>query len=84
MADGWDWPLVGEQVRQARLSLGISQQDLAAMVGLDRTMLAKVEAGSRRLDGLELARLSRALKVSMEYLIQPPPAVLSRRAAPLT
>ncbi|RZT77880.1 Zn-dependent peptidase ImmA (M78 family) [Micromonospora violae] len=84
MADGWDWPLVGEQVRQARLSLGISQQDLAAMVGLDRTMLAKVEAGSRRLDGLELARLSRALKVSMEYLIEPPPAVLSRRAAPLT
>lgn len=54
------------------------------MVGLDRTMLAKVEAGSRRLDGLELARISRALKVSMEYLIQPPPAVLSRRAAPLT
>ena len=84
MADGWDWPLVGEQVRQARLSLGISQQDLAAMVGLDRTMLAKVEAGSRRLDGMELARLSRALRVSMEYLIQPPPAVLSRRAAPLT
>ncbi|WP_036347264.1 helix-turn-helix domain-containing protein [Micromonospora sp. CNB394] len=84
MADGWDWPLVGEQVRQARLSLGISQQDLAATVGLDRTMLAKVEAGSRRLDGMELARLSRALRVSMEYLIQPPPTVLSRRAAPLT
>ncbi|WP_431884033.1 helix-turn-helix domain-containing protein [Micromonospora gifhornensis] len=84
MADGWDWPLVGEQVRQARLSLGISQQDLATMVGLDRTMLAKVEAGSRRLDALELAKLSRALKVSMEYLIQPPPTVLSRRAAPLT
>lgn len=84
MADGWDWRLVGEQVRQARLSLGISQQELAATVGLDRTMLAKVEAGSRRLDGLELARLSRALKVSMEYLIQPPPAVLSRRTASLT
>ncbi|MFD0783211.1 helix-turn-helix domain-containing protein [Micromonospora azadirachtae] len=84
MTDGWDWPLVGEQVRQARLSLGMSQQDLATTVGLDRTMLAKVEAGSRRLDGLELARLSRALRVSMEYLIQPRPPVLSRRAAPLT
>ncbi|KXK58348.1 DNA-binding protein [Micromonospora rosaria] len=84
MADGWDWPLVGEQVRRARLSLGISQQDLAVVVGLDRTMLAKVEAGSRRVDGLELARLSKALKVSMEYLIHPPPAVVSRRTAPLT
>ncbi|GGM51627.1 hypothetical protein GCM10011608_40680 [Micromonospora sonchi] len=84
MGDALDWPLVGEQVRQARLSLGLSQQDLAAMVGLDRTMLAKVEAGTRRLDGLELSRLSRALKVSMEYLVRPRPAVLSRRAAPLT
>ncbi|MER7441277.1 helix-turn-helix domain-containing protein [Micromonospora avicenniae] len=84
MTDGWDWPLVGEQVRQARMSLGMSQQDLATTVGLDRTMLAKVEAGSRRLDGLELARLSRALRVSMEFLIQPRPAVLSRRVAPLT
>lgn len=83
MAEDQDWRLVGEQVRQARLSLRLSQQDLAEMVRLDRTMLAKVEAGSRRLDGLELARLSRALKVSMEYLIQPRPAVLSRRAAPL-
>ncbi|MEH1017879.1 XRE family transcriptional regulator [Micromonospora sp. CPCC 206060] len=79
-----DWHRIGEQVRQARLSVGMSQQELADGVGLDRTMLAKVEAGSRRLDGVELARLSRALKVSMEYLIEPRPAVLSRRAAMLT
>ncbi|WFE38752.1 XRE family transcriptional regulator [Micromonospora sp. WMMD998] len=79
-----DWRRIGEQVRQARLSVGMSQQDLADGVGLDRTMLAKVEAGSRRLDGVELARLSRALRVSMEYLIEPRPSVLSRRAAMLT
>ncbi|MEU6023572.1 XRE family transcriptional regulator [Micromonospora sp. NPDC047134] len=79
-----DWQRIGEQVRQARMSLGVSQQDLADRVGLDRTMLAKVEAGTRRVDGVELARLSRALKVSMEYLIEPRPAVLSRRAVLLT
>lgn len=79
-----DWRRIGEQVRQARLSVGMSQQELADGVGLDRTMLAKVEAGSRRLDGVELARLSRALKVSMEYLIEPRPPVLSRRALMLT
>ncbi|MEU5941144.1 XRE family transcriptional regulator [Micromonospora sp. NPDC047548] len=84
MAEGLDWRPVGERVRQARLSVGMSQQDLARAVGLDRTMLAKIEAGTRRLDGLELARLSRALRVSMEYLIEPRPAVLSRRVAPLT
>lgn len=84
IAEDLNWQLVGEQVRQARLSVGMSQQDLASVVGLERTMLAKVEAGHRRLDGLELARLARALRASMEYLIEPRPAVLSRRAAPLT
>lgn len=84
MAEDLNWQLVGEQVRQARLSVGMSQQELASVVGLERTMLAKVEAGNRRLDGLELARVARALRVSMEYLIEPRPAVLSRRAAPLT
>ncbi|MEQ4300857.1 XRE family transcriptional regulator [Plantactinospora sp. B6F1] len=79
-----DWRRVGEHLRQARLSAGMSQQDLADGVGLDRTMLAKVEAGSRRLDGVELSRLSRALGVSMEYLIEPRPAVLSRRTAMLS
>ncbi|WP_091293528.1 helix-turn-helix domain-containing protein [Micromonospora halophytica] len=84
MAEELAWGEIGERVRQARLSTGMSQHDLAAAVGLDRTMLNKVEAGTRRLDGLELARLSRALRVSMEYLITPRPAVLSRRAVPLT
>ena len=79
-----DWQRIGEQVRAARLSVGMSQQDLADAVRLDRTMLAKVEAGVRRLDAVEIARLSRALKVSMEYLIEPRPAVLSRRSALLT
>lgn len=79
-----DWHRIGEQVRQARLSVGMSQQELADGVGLDRTMLAKIEAGNRRLDGVELARLSRALKVSMEYLIEPRPRVLSRRTRTLT
>ncbi|WFE64672.1 XRE family transcriptional regulator [Micromonospora sp. WMMD714] len=79
-----DWRRIGEQVRLARLSMGVSQQELADGVGLDRTMLAKIEAGTRRLDGVELARLARMLKVSMEYLIEPRPAVLSHRTALLT
>lgn len=79
-----EWRRIGEQVRQARLSLGKSQRDLADTIGLDRTMLAKVETGSRRLDAVELARLSQALGVSMEYLIEPQPAVVSRRTAILT
>jgi len=84
MADELAWGAIGERVRQARLSMGLTQVDLAATVGLDRTMIAKVESGTRRLDAVELVRLSSALHVSMEYLIRPRPEVISNRSAALT
>lgn len=75
------WSDIGSRVRHARLALNLSQEDLGARVSLDRTMIAKIESGRRRLDGLELVRLASALKVSLDYLIQPVPEVISRRTA---
>lgn len=80
MAEESGWTEVGERLRQARLAAGMSQGELGGHVGLDRTMIAKIEAGNRRVDALELARLSSALSVPMVYLLQPAPSVLSRRA----
>lgn len=80
MVDGEEWHEAGERVRRTRLMLGLSQADLGAHVGLDRTMIAKIEAGTRRIDALELIGLSRALGVPVDFVFQPLPAVLSRRA----
>jgi transcriptional regulator with XRE-family HTH domain/Zn-dependent peptidase ImmA (M78 family) len=80
MAENREWAEVGEQIRQIRLATGVSQGELGDLVGLDRTMIAKIEAGSRRVDALELVKLSSALRVPMDHLVQPQPAVLSRRA----
>lgn len=80
MTEDGGWTRVGEQIRQARLGVGISQAELAARVGLDRTMIAKIEAGSRRVDALELIRLSTALDVPIDYLLERRPAVISHRA----
>lgn len=80
MVEDSDWTTVGEQVRQARLGAGLSQADLATSVGLDRTMIAKIEAGGRRVDALELIRLATALDVPIDYLLQRRPAVISHRA----
>jgi transcriptional regulator with XRE-family HTH domain len=80
MADGGGWDEVGEQVRRTRLSLGLSQAELAGLVGLDRTMIAKIEAGTRRIDALELISLSRALGVPIDLVLRPLPEVLSRRS----
>ncbi|MPY83319.1 MAG: ImmA/IrrE family metallo-endopeptidase [Actinophytocola sp.] len=58
----------------------MSQTVLAREVGLDRTMLVKIETGARRVDALELARLSTTLGVPMEQFLEDRPLVLSRRA----
>ncbi len=42
-------------------------------------MISKIEAGSRRLDALELARLARALDMPIGHFLNAPPAVMSHR-----
>jgi transcriptional regulator with XRE-family HTH domain len=83
MTEDCGWADVGEQLRQARLAMGMSQAELGGRVGLDRSMIAKIEAGSRRIDALELGRLSATLQTPMHYLLQARPQVLSRRAEAL-
>ncbi|GAA3834824.1 helix-turn-helix domain-containing protein [Amycolatopsis tucumanensis] len=78
-----EWTEIGERVREARVSAGLSQGELAAEIGLDRTMVVKVERGARRLDALEVARLAEALAVPLGYFLDPRPAVVSRRSSPL-
>ncbi|MEV0157010.1 XRE family transcriptional regulator [Micromonospora sp. NPDC050686] len=84
MAEKSDWMTVGDQVRQARLGAGLSQAELGARVDLDRTMIAKIEAGARRVDALELIRLATALDVPLDFLLERRPAVISHRAELLT
>lgn len=84
MAERQGWADVGERVRAARMAAGMSQSKLAESIGLDRTMVAKIEAGTRRLDALELAQLSSALGVPVAHFLDTQPLVLSRRAVALT
>ncbi|QSB16694.1 helix-turn-helix domain-containing protein [Natronosporangium hydrolyticum] len=80
MADSGEWIMIGELVRQARRGAGLSQDELAREVALDRTMIAKIEAGSRRIDAMELIRIAGALDVPVDYLLEPRPSVISHRA----
>ncbi|MEU0884815.1 XRE family transcriptional regulator [Lentzea sp. NPDC005914] len=80
MAQAQDWNQVGERVRDARIGAGLSQAELGAALSLDRTMIAKIEAGTRKVDALELTKLAAALGVPLDYFLHSAPAVLSRRA----
>lgn len=74
------WSEVGARIAQARKAAQLSQAELASAVQLDRTAITKLEAGERKLDSLELVRIARTLKRSLDWFLAPPlPAVVSRR-----
>ncbi len=71
-------------MRIARLAAGLTQEELGSKAGLDRTMIVKIESGHRRIDAMELIRLSSALQVPVELLLQPTPLILSHRSGVVT
>ena len=79
-----EWADVGERMRVARLAAGLTQEELGIKAGLDRTMIVKIESGNRRIDAMELVRLSSALQVPVDFLLRSTPLVLSRRAGVMT
>lgn len=74
------WSELGARLAEARKSARLSQAELAAAVDLERTAVTKVEAGERKLDSLELARIARVLHRPIDWFVTPSlPAVVSRR-----
>lgn len=76
-----DWAGIGQRVREARLAARLSQDELGRRIGLDRTMIAKIEAGARRIDAVELVRLGSCLDLPLDHFLYERPPVLSRRTA---
>ncbi|MQA93230.1 MAG: helix-turn-helix domain-containing protein [Streptosporangiales bacterium] len=74
------WGEIGAHIREARLAARLSQQRLAELIGMERSMLTKVESGDRRVDVLELHRLATVLDLPLGHFLSRPLTVLSRRA----
>lgn len=71
---------IGRRIKAAREDAGLTQEELAQDVHLDRSALAKVESGTRKVSALELALIAERLDVRIEWFVDDAPeAVLSRR-----
>src|SRR5487761_1417299 len=82
MADERAWIEIGGRIAASRRARGLSQEELAGRVGLDRTAITKIEVGRRHVNSLELVRLAEVLERPLQSLVSPPPAsIVSRRAA---
>jgi len=80
--------MLGERLREARTQAQLKQEDVARAVGVERTILGKIEAGTRNISGLELDRLARFYRrdirdfLSEHALREDPLVVLGRTVAP--
>lgn len=56
---------LGKRVKELRNKLGISQEELANLTGLDRTYITSVERGKRNISIVNIEKLSKALRVTL-------------------
>jgi transcriptional regulator with XRE-family HTH domain len=81
---------IGAGVRQARLSRGVTQEDLAQVLGVDRVTITRYENGSRPLPLVALLQIATFLEQPVSVLLpagsqpaQPePPAASADREPP--
>ncbi len=74
---------LGQRIAEAREASGATQAELAAGVGLERTALVKIEAGTRKISATELVALAHALSRPVDWFFsESPTAVVSRRRDP--
>lgn len=61
---------VGENIKEKRQSLGMTQESLANALGLGRSMIAQIERGSK-IPNLMLGRdIARVLQCDLEELVK--------------
>lgn len=59
---------LGKRIADLRKKMNLSQQRLAARIGLSRTALSQMERGERKISAEELRRLSDVMKLSVDVL----------------
>jgi transcriptional regulator with XRE-family HTH domain len=60
----------GKTIRQRRHKLGVSQETFADLCGLDRTYLGGIERGERNVALVNIEKIARALRISLNELFR--------------
>jgi len=73
--------IIGKNVSNLREKMGISQQELAEMVGVKREMISYYETGSREIPILLLEKLADFFRVDLADLMEDNPEILETNVA---
>jgi transcriptional regulator with XRE-family HTH domain len=72
---------LARRLREAREFTNLSQQFVADQTGISRSAISDIERGSRRVESIELKRLSALYRMPVDYLLgNEPPADLAGAA----
>lgn len=61
--------LIASRIKDARRLAGLSQGQVAQMLGLQRPSVSEIEAGNRAVSAEELSKLAEILDVSVTWLL---------------
>src|SRR4051794_39705040 len=64
-----DAQLLAERLKETREYLGLSQQFVSSQTQIPRSAISDIERGVRRVDSLELKKLSRLYHYPVEYFL---------------
>jgi len=59
-----------EQLKKARLEMGLDQSDVAKLLGKTQPHISKIEAGQRRLDITQLKEFAKIYKKPLDFFIK--------------
>lgn len=61
---------LGKRIREYRNKIGISQEDFALIIGMDRTYYSSVEKGKHNITIMNLKKISDGLKITLSELLK--------------
>jgi transcriptional regulator with XRE-family HTH domain len=70
---------IADRLKEARKLAGLSQGQVAKILGLHRPSVSEMEAGNRRVSADELARLAEIYDISVAWLLGETPEMIDAR-----
>lgn len=75
---------IGAKIRMARIASALTQEELATLVGVQRSVISKYESGAVDLSVSQIQKIARAMNVSVSYFFEGvEPEQHRRKACPL-
>ncbi len=65
-----DYKLLGKRIREERIKLNLTQEQLAEYVDISTSYMGQIERGERSVTLDSLLRISNRLSVSVDYLLR--------------